>query len=258
MPLQRQCIIILFLFICILIPNITANECFQYQTITVPSTITSSTLNQLPTTITDCSSSRPVIQSKSGQWFKIRTEINKSLLISTCGSCFDTIIHIYQSNCNILQCVEYNDDSREFCTNSNDYSCVQFNSLISSSSICTTQEEYLIFVTGYGEARGDITLKVEYGGPCIENDKCELATALDISSYGPSLITESFTNVAAMTDFVNCGYNILAHAVWYTYFGYDGLISARICSTTPHSLELSLYSGFVSPLSLFFFLSSKF
>ena len=216
----------------------SGNECPSALTIAVPSTLSGSTVSEPLTLVSpDCLGEDTTV---SAIWYTITPPADTMVTVSSCGSCFDTVLSIYSSSCDTLSCVEFNDDTSGSCE-----SACGFEFLSSSVSFCASGDEYKILLRGYNGATGDYQLNIETGSPCIspENDWC--VAAVEIPTQLPQSISFSTEFASGGTDSCN-GVVEAGHSVWFKVQGTGTTMIAHTCDpATTYGTAIAVFSGYV-------------
>ena len=170
-------------------------------------------------------------------WFKYKPTTSGTVLLSTCGSTYDTVLSVH-SACGTAATV-CNDDHGQgaaFCS-------ANLSSRISMNMVAGTT--YYIRVAGYNGAAGNYVLTVTGGGGVVPpaNDNCE-------NRAGIGLGTTSFSTVGATTDgpthaLCNAnGSNNVTNDVWFNYPSLcDGNLTISTCNDADFNTRLAVYDG---------------
>jgi hypothetical protein len=89
-----------------------------------------------------------------GVWYRLNSPNNANVVLTTCGSLFDTKLRVFSGTCDALVCVGGNDDSQ---------ACVPLGQSGLLSTVAFTaaaNTDYFILVHGFGTASGSYTLNV--------------------------------------------------------------------------------------------------
>lgn len=145
--------------------------------------------------------------------------------LATCGSGYDTKIHVYTGSCGALTCVVGNDDACGF------QSEVSF-----LSSIGTI---YYVLVDGFLSGNGSYTLSASCTGSSVPNDFCSGAIPVNCGD-----VVSGSTDQATIDNAGTCVTSNTAPGVWYSIQGTGGPINANTCSAgTNYDTKLSVYTG---------------
>ena len=189
LPVQAIACFVVF-FGLALSSNVTAQDsCAEAAAIGLE-TISGSTRGAPRSGDSDCGRS----DNSASNWFRFTAETDSRVLVTTCGSDFDTVLSVY-SGCpgdedNELSC---NDDA---CEAGSRQSEVEFDA--------SAGTEYLVRLAGYRGATGDYTLELGSKGagpgPEPEPVTCEDAQEIDITDT-----VEGSTSGLKSTGSASCG-----------------------------------------------------
>jgi len=150
-------------------------------------------------------------------WYKF-TGTGGEVIVSLCGSSYDTKLSVYADGCATLTCVGGNDDS------------CGLQSEVTVASVADV--EYLVLVHGYSSSAGDYTLTIDGAPP---PPPCEGATAIAVGDT----VTGDTTGAPAVPD-LGCGSANNAH--WYVTTGGCAEMTASLCGST-FDTKISIYQG---------------
>jgi hypothetical protein len=170
--------------------------------------------------------------SSKDLWYAYRPQTTETVLLSTCGSGFDTVLNVYTA-CGTTQLV-CNDDHQTagFCGSATA-------SRISTSMTAGTT--YLIRVSGYNGASGSFQLRATGGGGVIPpaNDTCGQRQGLGLGQ-------QAFTTVGAGTEEASSPtYGQIYNDVWYNHpVTQSGDLTIDTCATAgAWNSKLAVYDG---------------
>ena len=205
----------------------------------VPSTTFGSSSLEPATIFTDCFGESTTEQVA---WFVIQPPTNTLITVSTCGSCYDTVLSIYGSSCDSLQCLVVNDDTNVPCTSTQ----CEFSFLVSSLSFCATEESYFILLQGFQGETGDFKIIVEQGATCNSPANNECSSAQEITNSLLPVVS-TFSNEFANGGSHFClGVEESSHSLWYKIPGDIGTFVAHTCEFgTDFPTAIAVFSGLV-------------
>lgn len=209
-----------------------------------------------PSEIVSCLSGN--VESKQGAWYLLNLPTpGLSLSIRSCGSCYDTLITVFEgSSCSALSCTAANDDSPTSCPPNN--ACDTFSSLWSNVEFCASESQYWLFVSGFSTSAGTFEMTVSATGSCAvpTNSECSAAEVINISEL-PATVVADISNAPGGDQ--ACGSVIEgAHSMWYTLEGTGGLLSVHSCSpSTNFPASLAVFTGSCGSLACLTFDSTN-
>ena len=163
-------------------------------------------------------------------WFRFTAETDSRVLVTTCGSDFDTVLSVYPGcpgdEDNEITC---NDDA---CAAGSRQSEVEFDA--------TAGAEYLIRLAGYRGATGDYTLELALkgDGPGPEPVTCEDALEVGIADT-----VEGSTSGRKSTGSASCGSSSRSPDVIFRHVATQAcLLTATTCGSG-YDTVLSIHSG---------------
>ena len=161
----------------------------------------------------------------AGEWYIFTPTEDASVVVSLCGSSYDTKLTVYTGSCAGLSCVGGNDD---FCG---------LQSQVTFSATAGT--EYKILVHGFGSATGSFNLAVSCT-PIVGNDACSGAVAISCGETVSGSTTGATFDGAAF-----CGTSNTAPGVWYTLTSQEaqGIILTTCSPNTNYDTKISVFEG---------------
>jgi hypothetical protein len=152
------------------------------------------------TRATSTSDLTPTCQGNFGKgvWFKYTPTGTGPVLVSTCGSSFDTVLQVYSGSCGALAAVNCNDDNGPACSGNRA-------SLSFSGTAGTT---YYILAGGYSNNSGTLQIAAQ-----LLNDQSSGAIAL-ANGTPYAMNTSDATSTGDLVPV--CGYNV-GKTVWFTF-----------------------------------------
>lgn len=194
-------------------------------------TFTSSTELATNTDIipTGCSTS----SSTPGIWYVIEGN-NQNVEISTCDQAnFDTVISLYEGNCDELSCVTFDDQNFD-CTDINTSAITEF---------LESGKTYYIFVHGFNSATGDFDLSITCLPP--ENDNCINAIPITCGELYSGSTIYSFNDGVD----IDCTNSPATSGVWYSIEGNNKEVSFSTCDQANFDTIISVFEGDCDELS---------
>ncbi len=141
---------------------------------------------------------------------------------------YDSKLSVYTGDCDMLLCVDGNDDS-----------CGLQSEVSWFGELGTT---YRILVHGFGGGQGNFELALfEAAGPPA-NDLCEDAEAVDVGPGGSANV-EGSTNDATFDDVGFCGTSNTAPGIWYSVIGNGNTMTASTCDQADYDTRISVFCG---------------
>jgi hypothetical protein len=164
-------------------------------------------------------------------WFKYRPTTSGTVVFSTCGSGYDTVISLH-SACGVAAttCNDDHGQGAAFCS-------ANLASRISANLVAGTT--YYIRVAGYNGAQGDYTLTATGGGGVVPptNDNCSGRAGLGLGD-------QPFSLVGASTDGPAHAGSTVQNDIWYNHPGLcTGNLSIKVCGATGFTPAVAVYSG---------------
>ncbi len=170
-------------------------------------------------------------------WFKYLPTTSGTVLLSTCGSTYDTVLSVH-SSCGTpsIQCNDDHGQGTTFCA-------ANLSSRISMNMIAGTT--YYIRVSGYNGNAGDFTLTITGGNGVVPpaNDDCG-------NRAGIGLGNTSFSTIGATTDGIahaSCnanGSNTISNDIWYNFPSEcDGNLTISTCNDADFNTRIAVYNG---------------
>jgi Secretion system C-terminal sorting domain len=181
-------------------------------------TITGSTTDATPEAIvTGCGNA-----TSASEWY-VFTGNGQNIVVSLCGSAYDTYLSVVTGACGSAQtCVAFNDDS------CGAQSQVSFTS--------TVGVLYYIRVAGFGSGSGNYTLALNCFNPVV-NDACSGALPIACGQT----ITGTTAGAFPEANIAGCG-NATAPTVWYSFVGTGQLTTASLCGSA-YDTQLGVLTG---------------
>lgn len=166
-----------------------------------------------------------------GVWFKYTPTGTGPVLVSTCGSSFDTVLAVYSGSCGALTPVSCDDDYGPACSGT------QQASLTFSGTAGTT---YYILAGGYASAAGTLQIVAQ-----VLNDQCPEAIPLtDSVTYSMSTADATSTGDPAPV----CE-SYFGKGVWFTFTpAINGEVQVYTCGSD-YDTVLQVYTGSCGSLS---------
>jgi hypothetical protein len=159
----------------------------------------------------------------SGVWFTYTPSETAPVLVSSCGSSFDTVIGIYTGACGALTQVACNDDGGPDCVGV--AASVVFNA--------TAGTTYHILAGGYNSTAGTLQIVAQ-----LANDQCRGAVAL-ATGVAHTMSTLDATGIADPAS--SC--SSLSNGVWFTYIpAVSGVVTINTCGSDFDTV-VQAYSG---------------
>jgi hypothetical protein len=171
-------------------------------------------VNEDTTTATSTGDPVPTCQTVfgSGVWFTYTPSETAPVLVSSCGSSFDTAVAIYTGTCGALTEIACNDDSGPDCVGV--AASVVFNA--------TSNTTYHILAGGYNGTSGTLQIVAQ-----LANDQCHGAVAL---ATGVPHIMSTLDATGIADPVANC--SSLSNGVWFTYIpGVSGVVTLSTCGS---------------------------
>ena len=227
LPVQASACFVLFSILATSGSIVAQDSCAEAAGIGIE-TITGSTSGAPRGGESDCGRS----DDSPSHWFRFTAEADTRMMVSTCGSDFDTVLSVY-SGCpgaedNEITC---NDDA---CSAGSRQSDVEFDA--------TAGEEYLIRLAGYRGETGDYTLEVasegDGPGPDPEPVNCEDVQEVDITDT-----VEGDTSGLKNTGSASCGSSARSPDAIFRHVATQAcLLTLSTCGSS-YDTVLSIHSG---------------
>jgi hypothetical protein len=175
--------------------------------------------------------------SSKDVWFKYTPQTSGTVLLSTCGSSYDTVLSVHTAcGTAAAQCNDDHGQGSGFCA-------ANLSSRISMSM--TAGVTYLVRVSGYNGASGNFTLTVTGGGGVVPpaNDNCG-------NRAGIGTGITAFSTVGATTDGIahaSCnanGSNNVTNDVWFNFpSDCDGDLTISTCNDATFNTRIAVYNA---------------
>lgn len=176
----------------------------------------------------------PCAPIRRGVWFKFTPAIDELVLVSSCGSSFDSTMQVFTGDCGALQRVAYgcNDDGGPGCSSST--ASVVFSGLAGTN--------YYILVGAYGDGGGNLSVTAT---SVLHNDLCGGALPL---YYGVPLMMSTFNATTSSNDVPVCQPNF-GKSVWFVFRSpVTGPVPISTCGSSFDTV-LQVYTGSCGALS---------
>ena len=161
--------------------------------------------------------------SGASVWFSFTPAVNELVLISTCGSSFDTVLAVYSGTCGSLTQVACDDDSGPGC--SGVQASVSFSGLAGTT--------YYIQAAGFVTNTGTLQIVAR-----VSNDECSGSIALT-PGVPYNLNT---TDATSVNDPAPCAYNF-GKGVWFRFTATNsGVVAITLCGSD-FDTAVQVYTG---------------
>ncbi len=170
-----------------------------------------------------------------GVWFKYTAPRTGPLVLSTCGSSFDTVLTVFNNgNCNLTagNITACNDDAPagSSCGSGTLQSNITLN--------VNTGEQYLIRLSGFTNATGSYRFNV---GPVNDNCNSMIPAVLGDNAFDNRMAD---TDGAVLTSCTGFGDNQVNGDLWYSFVpATDGLLTVGTCGSS-FDTKLAFYTGY--------------
>lgn len=164
-----------------------------------------------------------------GVWYTITPENSGTIVISTCGSNYDTVLAVYTGNCGSLTALG------GACSDDEGPSCSGTAASLSFSAVGGTT--YSIFVGGKGGVSG--TLNIRATAPPPVNDQCSAAQFMGMGI----VYTENTATATSTNDPLPSCASTLGKGVWYYFIpSVTGTATISTCGSD-FDTALAIYTG---------------